>query len=166
MKKPEIKSLRYPQWFRVVFFILTIVGPLTLAMLWGFQSKSGPFRWTFGTITVILLVWLFVKRFFVIRFEKKLLERQVHLEHDYSIDVGNKQKIKWLWYGNELLMTVFDFLTVILYGALIAVILTGVSTVSMSIRGTVLEIAAFYIVAYMMKFVMIYKLRGDDDESN
>ena len=162
-KKPDIKRLKYPLWFQIVFFVLTIIIPLILLMVEGYKSPSTSFKWTFGIISGLVVIWAFVNKFIVSRFVEKAKEREVKLVHDYEIDVGNPDKIKWLWFTNEQKLTAFNAITIALYGSLLAVVLTAISKGLMAIRGAIILVAICYVLAFIMKFIVISVLKGKGD---
>jgi len=163
MAKPNIKKLGYPLWFNIVFLCLTVGGPIVLVVMEGLSSPSSAFRWTFMTVATALTAWVFIQHFLVKNLRKKLLAKQTALEHDYSIDVGNSNKIKYLWYTNEQWLTLFTLINGALFGGLVAVIMTGVASGLMHIRGTILLIAIFYVIAYTLKFMATTLLKGVDN---
>lgn len=163
MKKPDIKRLKYPLWFQIVFFVLTVIVPLILLMVEGYKSPSTSFKWTFGVLSSLVVIWAFINKFVISRFVEKVKEREVKLIHDYEIDVGNLDKIKWLWFTNEQKLAAFNAISIALYGSLFGVALTAISKGLMAIRGLIAIVAICYVVAYAMKFIVISVLKGKGD---
>ena len=166
----KIKTLKYPKWYHIVHFILTILIPIILIMIEGFnapQSFVGTiFKITFTSLSILVMTWFFVKKLIINKIETKLIAKQAALEHDYSIDVGNPDKIKYLWYKNEIKLTLFNFVSVLLNGGLMVVILLGVSSTLLTIKSAVLLITILYIIAYTIKFmILIVKQKVEDDLS-
>lgn len=168
MKKPDIKKLKYPLWFQIVFYCLTVVIPVCLIIVEGLTSKSSKFKITFGVIALIVLVWSAINKWLLSRIRHNIDERKIQLEHDYEIDVGNPDKIKYIWFSNEQKLAIFDTLNIGLWGLLFAVIAIGVSSAVMSIKGALICIFALYIIAFVSKFMIITILKGYDkgDETN
>lgn len=169
MSKPNINKLKYPLWLNITFYLLTVLSPIILIMVEGFQApdKNGGliFKLTFSVLSIALVAWIFIKKFLINNIETKLIANQTALEHDYSIDCGNPDKIKYLWYQNEIKLTIFNMITVILYGALMSVILIGVAKALMQIKGIIILITIMYIIAYTIKFsYIIVKRNGDYNE--
>lgn len=162
-KRPQIKRLQYPLWFRIVFYILTILVPLILVMVEGYKSPSTGFKWTFGIVSGLVVLWSFVDKFIVANFKSKIQDRKAKLEHDYEIDVGNPDKIKYIWFTNEQKLAVFELVHMALWGALLAIVLTAIANGIMLIKGTILMIAICYVVAYTLKFIAITIARGGED---
>ena len=170
--KPKISRLKYPLWSRIVFFLLTVIAPVVTLMIEGFQSTSKGYKITFGCICGLVVVWTFIHRFFLVAQEKKWRDRQVSLEHDYEIEVGNAEKIRYLWFNNELKLNVFRAISIASYGALIAVIVSGVAEQLIAIKGALLIVIICYVLAYVVRFVVIAAERGmeysggEDDEDD
>ena len=73
-----------------------------------------------------------------------------------------QKKIKYLWFKNERRLAIFDLINVILYGGFIMVILMGVASTLMKVKGIVALVMTLYVIAYTIKF-MILIVRRDDD---
>lgn len=168
MKKPVIKKLKYPLWFHIVFYCLTVLVPLVLIMVEGFSSHVSYFRWTFGVLAIIVLSWSAIYKWLLTGLRKKIADRKLQLEHDYEIDVGNPDKIKYIWFSNEQKLAIVDAANIGLWGLFIAVIAVGIAEGFMAIKGAVLCIAAVYVIAYVMKFLTITFLKGYEkgDDNN
>lgn len=166
MSKLKIDKLQYPLWFNIVFYILTIALPLISIMIQGYKSESPMFRWTFAVITGLLILWMFVYKFIIVKHEKKLQDREVNLEHDYEIDVGNKEKIKQIWFTNQLWLTIFEAVKVALIGAVLILLGYGISTAALKIKGVSVLIILCYLAAYVMKFVVISVLKNKEEKED
>lgn len=169
-KKLDIKTLKYPSWFSVIFFILTILIPVSLVVIEGLKVPHTGFRVTFVIISSLVIAWFFIKKYIVDKIKPKLISKQVLLEHDYSIDNGNPVKIKYLWFDNEQKLAIFETISILLNGGLMTLILMGVATTFMKVRLILVLIIISYIVAYTIKFMLILVAKGDEyektDENN
>ena len=162
MKKPDIKKLKYPLWLQIIFYVLTVVGPLTLIAVEGFKSPQVAFRFTFGVIATMLLTWTFLKKFILVKYIKKLTDKKSTLEHEFEVEVGNPDKVKYLWYQNELYLSLFEALNVALIGSLIAVIAYGIQSGSYKVKAITLIIAILYVLAYIAKMLYIFATRDEE----
>lgn len=162
MTKQDIKRLKYPLWFHIFFYCLTVIIPLVLIMIEGFGAKSPAFRWTFGALSLILVAWLAIYNWLIRGIKKKVEERKSKLEHDYEIDVGNLEKIKYIWYSNEIKLAIIQAVNVFVWGAFFILILTGIANGVMAIKGAIVIICSLYIIAYIVKFITILWLRGEE----
>ena len=164
MKKPNITKLKYPLWFQIVFLFLTVVAPLITLLVSGLNSPSKVFRITFTVLCMILIFWAFIYKFVIKGIEDKLEKRKVALEHDYEIEVGNTDKARWLWFSNELLLSIIKAIHVLLIGALIALIAVGIQEAVLQIKGITFFITTLYLAAYISKFTIILILRGKETD--
>lgn len=162
MKKPNIKKLQYPLWFNITFYILTILLPIVLVMVQGYKSPNGAFRWTFGIITGLILVWSFLKKFLLKGKIKLLRDKKATLEHEYEIELGNTDKVKYLWFVNEELLTALNAIEVAIFGGLIALLAYGAASGLFAIKASTCMISICYIVAYTIKFIVITTLKGNE----
>lgn len=169
IKKPVgLKTLKYPIWFEIVFACLTILAPMTLIIVEGLNAPAGIAGTTFKVSFMVLIIgiaaWVAIKKIWIKNLESKLLAKQLALEHDYSIDIGNLEKIKYLWYQNEVKLTILNLVSIVLYGGLAMILLLGVSSQLMEIKGLAMILAGIYVVAYTFKFVLLLSRSGVSDE--
>lgn len=156
----NIKKLKYPLWFNIVFYALTLLVPTVGVAIQGFKSASPTFRLTFGLFVGLIILWIFVKIFIINKLEKRINDRKLQLEHDYEIESGNGDKIESIWLDNELILAIFNALEVVLIGGLIILLAIGVEKAMLKIEGLCYLIALCYIVAYVLKFSYILFVRN------
>ncbi len=169
MARPKINKLGYPIWFRIAFICLTVLVPIALVLNEGMRAPDERggivFKVTFGVLSGFVIIWTFVKRFLLKNIEAKWLSKQALLEHDYSIDNGNPEKIKRLWYQNELKLVGVQITSIVLYGGLVAVIMAGVKNALLVIEDTLLWIMMCYLIAYSIKaIVVVVNYNADEEE--
>jgi len=161
-----IKKLGYPLWFTIVFFILTIAAPIGFVIAEGLKAPSTPsgsaFKVSFMMFSICIITWFFIRKFLIVDIENKLLVKQAALEHDYSIKVGDAQAIKYLWYGNQTKLALFNLVTVTIYGGFIFIIMLGVSSALITVKNIVLIVTGLYFVAYTIKFMILILGRDTD----
>lgn len=170
MSKPNIKKLKYPLWYNIVFAILTVAIPLGLFVyecLTAAHTQAGVvFKVTFVGLTLAIIAWLFLNYFVIKKFKEKVNAKQLLLEHDYSAQVGNPDALKAMWYANERWLTLFEIAGVLLYGGLGAVILVAVQSAIIKVKGILIIIAICYIIAYTMKYLLLILRKEATDETN
>ena len=164
MKKPNIKKLKYPLWFQITFLSLTVATPLITLIVQGLRSPSKIFRISFTFVCIALVAWIFIYKFIIKGIEDRLQKSKTALEHDYEIEVGNAEKCKWLWFSNELILAIIQAIHVALIGLLILLIAIGIQEAVLKIKGAAYFITLLYLVAYILKFVLILSLRGKEQE--
>lgn len=162
MKKPDIKKLKYPLWFNIIFYILTIAVPLVLTAVQGFRSTNQTFRITFGLVSSALIAWSFIRKFIVQNKEKNLLDEKTKLEHEYKIGIGDVDKIKYLWFSNEIWLTIVNVIETLLKGLLIFVLAEGIAKGLMKIEGLAIFVMLCYFIAFIFKFTYIVLNRNKE----
>lgn len=170
MSKPNIKKLKYPLWYDIVFAILTVAIPLGLFVyecLTAAHTQAGVvFKVTFVGLTLAIIAWLFLNHFVIKKFKEKVNAKQLLLEHDYSAQVGNPDALKAMWYANERWLTLFEIAGVLLYGGLGAVILIAVQSAIIKVKGILIIITICYIIAYTMKYLLLILRKEAIDETD
>lgn len=170
MSKPNIKKLKYPLWYNIVFAILTVAIPLGLFVyecLSAAHTQAGVvFKVTFVGLTLAIIAWLFLNHFVIKKFKEKVRAKQLLLEHDYSAQVGNPDALKAMWYANERWLTLFEIAGVLLYGGLGALILIAVQSAIIKVKGVLIIIAICYTIAYTIKYLLLIMRKEATDETD
>lgn len=170
MSKPNIKKLKYPLWYNIVFAILTVAIPLGLFVyecLSAAHTQAGVvFKVTFVGLTLAIIAWLFLNHFVIKKFKEKVRAKQLLLEHDYSAQVGNPNALKAMWYANERWLTLFEIAGVLLYGGLGALILIAVQSAIIKVKGILIIIAICYTIAYTIKYLLLILRKEATDETD
>lgn len=170
MSKPNIKKLKYPLWYNIVFAILTVAIPLGLFVyecLSAAHTQAGVvFKVTFVGLTLAIIAWLFLNHFVIKKFKEKVHAKQLLLEHDYSAQVGNPDALKTMWYANERWLTLFEIAGVLLYGGLGALILIAVQSAIIKVKGILIIIAICYTIAYTIKYLLLILRKEATDETD
>ena len=170
MSKPNIKKLKYPLWYNIVFAILTVAIPLGLFVyecLSAAHTQAGVvFKVTFAGLTLAIIAWLFLNHFVIKKFKEKVHAKQLLLEHDYSAQVGNPDALKAMWYANERWLTLFEIAGVLLYGGLGALILIAVQSAIIKVKGILIIIAICYTIAYTIKYLLLILRKEATDETD
>lgn len=170
MSKPNIKKLKYPLWYNIVFAILTVAIPLGLFVykcLTAARTQSGVvFKVTFIGLTLAIIAWLFLNHFVIKKFKEKVKAKQLLLEHDYSAQVGNPNALKAMWYVNERWLTLFEIAGVLLYGGLGAAILIAIELGSIKVKYILIIIATCYAIAYTIKYLLLILRKEATDETD
>ena len=151
----QVKKLKYPLWLDITFTILTVVAPIILIVVQGLTSPSRTFRFSFTVICSLLLSWIFIKKFIIKPKEDKLIKEKVNLEHDYSIDVGDPKKCKFLWITNELWLTLFNVIQTALFGLTILLLAVGIESANIKVKFSSFLVIIFYLLAFGMKIIYL-----------
>ena len=168
MSKQNIKKLKYPLWYNIVFAILTVAIPLSLfvyeCLSAAHTQAAVVFKVSFVAMVLAIIAWLFLNYFVIKKFKNKVIAKQSLLEHDYSADVGNPEALKTLWYANERWLTLFEIVGILLYGGLGALILVAVQSGIIKIKGILLLVAICYMIAYTLKYLLLIMRKEVSDE--
>jgi|LGVF01.2.fsa_nt_gb hypothetical protein len=161
MRGPTLRKLKYPRWFTILFYLLTIVIPVGLIASEGMKVPDQLFRVGFMTIALLAIVWFIIKKQLVSKIETKLLSTQATLELNYSTDIGDSIKTKQLWFENEQKLLWFSMTSVLLNGGLLVLMLMGVASSFMKIRLSLIIIIVLYLIAYTLKTLIVLAMKGE-----
>ena len=151
----QVKKLKYPLWLEIAYTVLTVAAPIILIVIQGLTSPSSAFRFSFTVLCSLLFVWNFVKKFVVKPYEEKLNKEKVNFEHDYSIDVGDPKKCKYLWLNNELWLMLFNSIQTALFGLVIMLLAVGIQNSNIKVKGSSFAVIIFYLIAFGMKVIYL-----------
>lgn len=151
----QVKKLKYPLWLDIIFTILTVAAPIILIVVQGLTSPSHAFRFSFTVICSLLLAWIFIKKFVIKPKEDKLNKEKLNLEHDYSIDVGDPKKCKYLWLQNELWLMLFNSIQATLFGLTIMLLAIGIQNANIKVKFSSFLVIIFYLLAFGMKTIYL-----------
>lgn len=151
----KVKKLKYPLWLEISFTALTVAAPIILIVVQGLTSQSTTFRISFSVICTLLLSWICIKKFVLKPYEERLNTEKTNLEHDYSIEVGDPKKCKYLWLTNELWITLFNAIQIVLFGAMILLLAVGIQNSNIKVKGSSFAVIIFYLIAFGMKVVYL-----------
>lgn len=148
-----MKKLKTPLWVEIVYFLLIFVTPVVITCLELFQSKSTMFKWSFTSIGLILMVLIILKKYVFKNNIKRMEDKLVLLEHDFSIDNGNKEKIFVIWKQYKLILNALDLLSTLLSSILAWLFITALSTGLIAFKGAMSLICLTVIVAITFKLL-------------
>lgn len=161
----KVDKLKYPTWFVVVFYLLTIALPLIYILVEGYKAPSQTFRITFTIVIGLCIFWLFLNKFMLKNKFTEIKNRKVQLEHEYQIQVGNTDNIKKLWYDNEVMYNIIMALSIFIYGLTIIVIAYGISLGCLKVKAMTTIITCSYVLAYLLKFLVLALVLNNDNEN-
>lgn len=164
-EKPNIKKLEYPLWFNITFYCLTILVPIVSIMTQGFQSHNTMFKISFGLVASSLLLWSFIHKFIISNIETTIRTRKVALEHDYEIEVGSSEKIKYLWFNKELWLTIINLIQIVIIGGFLLVLVIGLEAGAIALKGAAYLIGISYAMAYITKLSYILNVRDKEEKT-
>lgn len=159
MEKPKIKNLKYPVWFNIIFLSLTVGLPIGTLLWLGLKSPNPTFRVTFTVISIMLVAWIFIRKFALKHFEDEIKQKKMLLEHDYEIEAGDPEKCKWLWFTNEIKLSVINLIQIVLVGGLIILTMVGIQEGAIKVKGVTSLIAMLYLIAYIFRFIYLLTTR-------
>lgn len=153
--KRKIDKLKYPLWFNIAFYILTIVAPLAYVLIEGYKAPNQFFRLTFAIIVGLLILWLFINKFLLKDKFDTIKSKKLQLEHEYQIKVGDADNIRQLWFNNEIAYNLINAINVLIYGLLIIVIAYGISLGCLKVKAITIYITICYVLAFLLKFLVL-----------
>lgn len=163
-----MKKLKLPLWSEIVYLLLTVVAPIVFVLVEAYKVPSDGFRATFTVFCAALIGYIMIRKFVVNKYIEKLSNQCTTIELNYQTGVGDPDKNKTLWVKNKIIEYVFNILQIILIGALMLLVIWGIQSLGLKLKGTMLFIFIIYIAAFAFKIVMYITTfyKKDKNESN
>ncbi len=162
-----MNKLKLPLWSDIVYLCLTVLAPIVFLLIEAYRVPSDGFKVTFTVCIIALLTYVFIRKFILTKYIEKLTNQCATIELNYQTGVGDPEKNKTLWVKNKIVEYAFSIAYIILLGTLLLLIIWGVQTLGMKLKGTMLFIFLLYIVAFsfrIMMYVSIFIKKKDTNE--
>jgi hypothetical protein len=150
MKTPKLKM---PLWQNIVYFLLTVIIPLVFVYVEVGLSKSTGFKVTFIFLTLILVIYEFLKKFIIKNQISKINADIVHLEHDYSNGIGESKLIKHNWLNRKLQEYLISSLSVVILMICTVLMINAIVSKLIQFKGAFIIICLCYFVAFIFKII-------------
>lgn len=166
-----MERLKLPLWSDIVYLCLTIVAPIIFVIIEAYKVPSPAFRVTFTVCCIALLSYILIKKFILTKYLDKINSQNATIELNYQTGVGDQEKNKTLWVKNKIIEYSFNILYIVLIGALMLLIVLGLQSLGMKLKGAMLFICLLYIVAFAFRIIMyvstfVKKKNTNEDTSN
>ena len=149
-----MNKLKLPLWSDIVYLCLTVLAPIVFLLIEAYRVPSDGFRVTFTVCTTALLAYILIRKFILTKYIEKLSNQCATIELNYQTGVGDPEKNKTLWVKNKIVEYTFNISYIILLGSLLLLIIWGVQTLGMKLKGTMLFVFLLYIVAFSFRIIM------------
>ena len=150
-----MKKLKFPIWFDIFYLILTVGVPIILVLLQAYRTTSAGFQFTFSVFCTILITYVFVKKYILIKYINKIQAQNATLELNYQTGVGDKYMTRRVWARNKLIEYAISSIQIVLVAVVFYLVVWGIKYVQMKIEGVLIFIALLYVVAIMYRVLGI-----------
>ena len=101
-----------------------------------------------------IIAYVMIRKFIIDKYINKLSSQCATVELNYQTDVGDPEKNKTFWVKSKVIEYVFSIIQIVLVGSLILLIVWGLQTLGLKLRGTTIFIFLLYLVAFAFRIVM------------
>lgn len=161
-----MKKLKLPLWSDIVYLLLTVVAPIIFIVIEAHKVPSVSFRITFTVCTATLMTYIMIRKFLINKYMQKLSDQCSMVELNYQTGVGDPDKNKIFWVKNKIIEYVCNIIQVVLFGSIILLIVWGLQSLGLKLKGTTLFITLLYIVAFTFKIIMYMSMIVNKNKSN
>lgn len=161
-----MKKLKLPLWSEIIYLILTVITPIVFILIEAYKVPSDGFKATFTVFCAAIMSYILIRKFVINKYIDKLSSQCATVELNYQTGVGDAEKNKTLWVKNKIIEYIFNMVQIVLIGALILLVIWGVQSLGLKLKGTMLFIFLLYIAAFSFKIVMYITTFYKKDKSN
>lgn len=149
-----MNKLKLPLWSDIVYLLLTVVAPIVFIVIEAMKVPSASFRISFTVCSASIIAYVMIRKFIIDKYINKLSSQCATVELNYQTDVGDPEKNKTFWVKSKVIEYVFSIIQIVLVGSLILLIVWGLQTLGLKLRGTTIFIFLLYLVAFAFRIVM------------
>lgn len=166
MSKVKVDKLKLSLWQELLYLLFVMVVPVVISACEIFSSHSTPFKITFGSIGCLLVTAIVIRKFVLKSHIAKLQEKCLMNEHDYEIDVGNKDKLRKTWAIYNMIMLAYHAVVMLLSVILAWLFINALADQLVQFKGAATIILASCLVGLILRFaffaVMTRRKEKDD----
>lgn len=156
MSKVTVNKLKLSLWQELLYLLFVMVIPIVVSAMEIFSSHSTPFKITFSSIGCLLITVILIRKFVFKSKIEKLQSKCVLDEHDYEIDVGNKDKIRANWARKNMIILAYHAIVMILTLILAWLFIGALADQLVKFKGAALIILVSCLIGIITRFVFYY----------
>ena len=163
------EKLKLNIWQELLYLLFVMLVPVVISAIEVFSSHSTMFKITFSSIGTVLIAIIVIRKFVLKSQIEKLQNKCLMDEHDYEIDVGNKQKLKHNWAVCNMIILAYHAIVLILSLILAWLFITALSDQVIAFKGASTIILASCLIGIVLKFcfyAFIARYKEESDGEN
>ena len=161
-----MKKLKLPLWSEIIYLMLTVVAPIVFILIEAHKVPSVSFRVTFTVCTTALMAYIMIRKFIINKWVEKLSNQCAIVELNYQTGVGDPEKNKTVWVKNKIIEYSCNIIQVVLFGVLVLLIVWGLQSLGLKLKGTTLFICILYLIAFTFRIIMYMSRIVNKNNSN
>lgn len=163
-RKIKAKKLQSKWWQELIYLALVAIAPIIITCIELFQSHSTIFKWSFASIGAILITYIVIRKFIINEKIKQAKAEILQIEHDYSLNIGDESLAKQKWKHLNLIVYIYNGITVLLSMALIYLFVTALVDGLIAFKGAILFILLFVLAGMIFKVTTYIGAEFEDIE--
>lgn len=166
MAKVNVDRLRLTWWQELLYLLFVMIIPVVIAACEIFTSHNTVFKVTFSSVGCILIVVILVRKFVFHAKVEKWQEKCIMKEHDYEINVGDKDKLRKTWAIYNMLILAYHSIVLILSLVLAWLFITALCDQFVQFKGASALILASALVGIAVRFVIFAAMTRTKEEQD
>lgn len=166
MSKVKVEKLKLSLWQELLYLLFVMVVPIVISACEIFSSHSTPFKITFSSIGCLLITVIVIRKFILKSHIAKLQEKCLMNEHDYEIDVGNKDKLRKTWATYNMIILAYHAIVMLLSLILAWLFISALADQVVQFKGAATIILVNAIVGIGIRFVFFAVMTREKENAN
>lgn len=171
MSKVKVEKLKLKLWQELLYLLFVMVIPIIISGIEIFGSHSTPFKITFSSVGCILIAAIIIRKFVFKSYIAKLQEKCLMNEHDYEIDVGDKDKLKKTWATYNMIILAYHAIVMLLSLMLAWLFISALADQLVQFKGAATIILASCLIGIAVRFIFYAAMTqakedADDDSAS
>lgn len=161
-----MKKLKLSLWQEILYLVFVMLVPIVISCIEIFSTHSTPFKITFSSIGCVLITIILVKKF-VFKAKIEQLQNKVLMdEHDYEIDVGNKEKLRKHWAISNIIILCYNAVVIILSIILAWLFISALADQIIQFKGASTVILVSCLIGIILKFIFYVLILNKKEDTN
>lgn len=166
MSKVKVDKLKLSLWQELLYLLFVMVIPIVISACEIFSSHSTVFKITFSSVGCLLITVIVIRKFVLKSHISKLQEKCLMNEHDYEIDVGNKDKLQKTWAIYNMIILAYHAIVMLLSLILAWLFVEALADQLIQFKGAATIILASVLIGIAVRFIFFAVMANSKEEDD
>lgn len=166
MSKVKVEKLKLKLWQELLYLLFVMFVPVAISACEIFSSPNTAFKITFSSVGCILITVIIIRKFVFKSHIEKLQEKCLMNEHDYEIDVGNKNKLRKTWAVYNMIILSYHIVAVLLSAILAWLFVNALANQIIKFKGAATIIFVSVLIGILIRFLFFASMTRVKEKDN
>lgn len=166
MSNVKVERLKLCLWQELLYLFFVMLVPAAVSACEVFSSHSTVFKITFSSIGSILMTVIIVRKFVFKSHVMKLQDKCLLNEHDYEIDVGDKDKLRKTWAIYNIIILAYHAIVMLLSVVLTWLFVNALADQIIKFKGAITIILISVFVGILLRFSFFWTMTRSKESTD